>query len=96
MLKHGDRLKAAPDVSVFDANLAAEALIKYVEQASIRVYDRREKVLVSAAATLLYVVNTYEDILNVYGPIGLIDDVERIKRAYRMLRLAHVSGLDEY
>jgi hypothetical protein len=92
MSKHGDRLKTAPNVSAFGVGLAAEALVKYVEQTSMQMDDPRQKALVHAAATLLYVVNAYDDILDVYGPAGLIDDVERIKRAYTILPLADASG----
>jgi hypothetical protein len=73
-------------------DLAAEALIQYVGQTSVEIHDPRQKALVHASATLLYVVNTYDDILDVYGPAGLIDDVERIKRAYDILPLADASG----
>jgi uncharacterized membrane protein YkvA (DUF1232 family) len=87
MVKHGERLKTAPNIVAFGVDLAAEALIKYVEQASIEIHEPRQKALVQASATLLYVVNAYDDILDVYGPAGLIDDVERISRAYTILPL---------
>lgn len=92
MLKHGDRLKTAPNVSTFRVDFAAEALIKYLEQTSIQMHNPRQKGLVHAAATLLYVVNAYDDTLDVYGPMGLIDDVERIRRAFALLGSAETHG----